>query len=107
MAQATEQMVPCGAVRLCPPTSWDSNALRIWPTCHSPEEIRLVNAFCRFVEVAAEQASAPAAAPRAADADGAPAERSLPSLESILVWTPRPAGARQVRPAADDPTLGL
>ena len=75
--------------------------------CHSPEEIRLVNAFCRFVEVAAEQASAPAAAPRAADADGAPAERSLPSLESILVWTPRPAGARQVRPAADDPTLGL
>jgi uncharacterized protein len=27
--------------------------------CHSPEEMRLVNAFCRFVEVAAEQAEAP------------------------------------------------
>jgi uncharacterized protein len=27
--------------------------------CHSPEEMRLVNAFCRFVEVAAQQADAP------------------------------------------------
>jgi hypothetical protein len=25
--------------------------------CRSPEEIRLVNAFCRFVEVAAEQST--------------------------------------------------
>jgi predicted RecB family nuclease len=70
----------------------------------SPEEMRLVNAFCRFVEVAAEQAPPP---PAAGDAGGARVERSLPSLESILVWTPRQAGARRVRPAADDPTLGL
>jgi uncharacterized protein len=48
--------------------------------CHSPEEMRLVNAFCRFVEVAATQAAG-----RTAEAAAAviAVGRSVPSAEPL------------------------
>jgi superfamily I DNA and/or RNA helicase len=58
--------------------------------CRSPEEMRLVNAFCRFVEVAAEQSLA-------RDAPAAGGERPSERSHSVAVAAPAAVGAADAR----------
>ena len=72
--------------------------------CHTPEQMRLVNAFCRLVEVAAEQAAAPApASPRPRPRRRGRRGRRAPARDLLLfpeLGPSRPSAGR-ARPRAD------